>query len=194
MQTITKVIESFGRFGRCMSISNGLIEAYVTLDKGPRIIYLGACGGPNLFFTDEQDKLVQKGPEMDKVFGARAEFHFMGGHRLWLAPQHPIKTCMPDNKPVSYVIIEDGAIFTPPLQKEMGVQHTITITMRPTSQASGLTAAYSISAPARRNLPYGSWLSWRKTGWKSYPRSLNPLTAGTGTRSFSRTGMWPSGP
>ena len=129
MQVKTKIIDHYGRFGRCLSISNGQIEAYVTLDRGPRIIYLGACGGPNLFFTDDEDKLVQKGPPMDQVFGENAEFHFMGGHRLWLAPQHPIKTCMPDNKPVSYVIIENGAIFTPPVQNEIGVQNTMAVTM-----------------------------------------------------------------
>ena len=37
----TTIIESFKDYGKCLCISNGVIEAYVTIDIGPRIIRFG---------------------------------------------------------------------------------------------------------------------------------------------------------
>ena len=35
----------FENYGNCLSVSNGMIEAVVTIDVGPRIIYFGFIGG-----------------------------------------------------------------------------------------------------------------------------------------------------
>lgn len=34
----------FENYGNCLSVSNGMIEAVVTIDVGPRIIYFGFIG------------------------------------------------------------------------------------------------------------------------------------------------------
>ena len=45
-----KEISSFKDYGRCVSISNGVIEAYVTVDLGPRIIKFGFVDGQKVNF------------------------------------------------------------------------------------------------------------------------------------------------
>ena len=41
----------FENYGNCLSVSNGMIEAVVTIDVGPRIIYFGFIGGENVLTT-----------------------------------------------------------------------------------------------------------------------------------------------
>ncbi|MEA3510424.1 MAG: hypothetical protein U9R51_03210 [Actinomycetota bacterium] len=62
-------------------------------DTGPRIIGLHAGGGGNLFA--ELPGLVIERP------GA-APFTFLGGHRLWLAPEVPAVTYVPDDDAVTF--------------------------------------------------------------------------------------------
>ena len=54
-----KEIESFLDYGKCVSISNGKIEALVTIDIGPRIISFGYVGSQN-FMCDERVRLGNK--------------------------------------------------------------------------------------------------------------------------------------
>ena len=42
----------FENYGNCLSVSNGMIEAVVTIDVGPRIIYFGFIGGENVLYND----------------------------------------------------------------------------------------------------------------------------------------------
>ena len=42
----------FENYGNCLSVSNGMIEAVVAIDVGPRIIYFGFIGGENVLYND----------------------------------------------------------------------------------------------------------------------------------------------
>ena len=68
------------------------------LEIGPRILSFGRPGGPNLLFSNPPD------------LGARggSDWRIYGGHRLWLAPEHPVRTYHPDNEPVRFEEIEGG--------------------------------------------------------------------------------------
>ena len=41
----------FENYGNCLSVSNGMIEAVVTIDVGPRIIYFGSSAEKMSFTT-----------------------------------------------------------------------------------------------------------------------------------------------
>ena len=47
-----KEIESFKDYGRCICVTNGVIEAYVTVDIGPRIIRFGYVDGQNMMCSN----------------------------------------------------------------------------------------------------------------------------------------------
>ncbi|MBQ8532454.1 MAG: hypothetical protein IJ432_03365 [Clostridia bacterium] len=123
-------IESYKEYGKCVSISNGVIEAYVTVDVGPRIIKFGYKDGQN-FMNDNRTDLGAK--PYDKVymdlFGENRRWENMGGHRIWLSPESYPETYTPDDKPVAYEVTENGAVFTPCEDTPIGVQKTLEIKM-----------------------------------------------------------------
>ena len=50
-----KEIESFKDYGKCLSISNGIIEALVTLDLGPRVISFGFKDSQNFMCAEREE-------------------------------------------------------------------------------------------------------------------------------------------
>ena len=47
---ITEIV-SYKKFGRCLRISNGKLEAYITVDVGPRLIKFNCVGMENMMFN-----------------------------------------------------------------------------------------------------------------------------------------------
>lgn len=102
------------KFGRCIALSNGLIEAWVTVDLGPRIIRFARIGGENILFEDIADEENQyKNAEVFySAFGKDlGVFHLYGGHRLWAAPEQLPRTYYPGNTPVDFELTEYGILL-----------------------------------------------------------------------------------
>lgn len=101
-------------FGKCVKISNGIIDAVVSIDFGPRILFFGFTGEANVFYTDPSRRC--KIP-LDPVSGQPETFYYYGGHRLWFSRERSVKTILPDNEPVVYSILPDSVRFLPPRPK-----------------------------------------------------------------------------
>jgi len=142
-------------YGRCLSLDNGTLRILVTMDLGPRIISFTPQGGENLFFNDDEGVRVSKGEYFDQVFGPGAEFHFYGGHRLWLAPQLPIHTSAPDNDPLDVEYIPNGAVFTGKPQEVVGMQTRMTVVMDESEPKVTVTCEFvNISSEAKSFAPW----------------------------------------
>lgn len=124
-------VSSYENYGRALQLSNSRLELLVSLDVGPRILFLRLDGGENLLWNDLNREMALKSPALEKEFGAGAQYYFYGGHRVWLAPQHEIKTCIPDNDPVEYKAIPQGAVFTCEKRDNPGIQMDLTIQLHP---------------------------------------------------------------
>ncbi len=105
----------YKNFGKCLKISNDLVKVIVTVDIGPRIINYSFLDGENVMFEDTE-RVVKKGGEQFDVFGG-GTWYLYGGHRLWTSPEGEPKSKYPDNNPVPYEILENGAVFYPEEQK-----------------------------------------------------------------------------
>lgn len=117
-----KIIEEYKDYGRVLSISNGAVEAYVTIDVGPRIIRFGYANGQN-FMRDNRSAFEPKNDkEYIAFFGEGRKWENLGGHRIWLSPESYPETYLPSDKPVEYELTESGAIFTAPDCAAAGVQ------------------------------------------------------------------------
>lgn len=126
-----KEIESYLDYGKCVSISNGITEALVTIDLGPRIISYGYIGGQN-FMCDERDRLgVKCSKEYTDFFGEGRKWENLGGHRIWLSPESYPETYLPDDRSVRYEITDCGAVFMPYEDTQVGVAKTLEIKMNP---------------------------------------------------------------
>jgi len=121
-------VPGYKQWGKCVRIANDFIEALVSVEFGPRILYLGIPGDDeNVFFNDDNNALVTKSKAFEAVFGEGSEFRFYGGHRLWLAPQYIIHTCYPDNDPVVWEVKDNTVSFTPPPQRVNEMQVCMTV-------------------------------------------------------------------
>lgn len=109
----------FGGWDNCYRLSNDLIELIVTADVGPRIISLSRVDGENIFQT-YADLLGKTGGK---------EWVNYGGHRLWAAPEDPVRTYAPDNTAVSIETHSTFIRFTAPVETISGIQKEIDISL-----------------------------------------------------------------
>ncbi len=100
-------------------LSNDVIELIVLTGVGPRIIHAGLSNGGNLFAV------------LDEHFATPPdnEYRFFGGHRLWHAPEHPVRTYQPDNTPVAIALGQGVANFTQATEAHTGIQKSLTVHM-----------------------------------------------------------------
>jgi hypothetical protein len=100
-------------------ISNGTVEAIVTGDVGPRVMRYGFVGGHNFF--KEFDAQMGKSGE--------AEWQPRGGHRVWIAPEDPVRSYAPDNDAVHIDMDEGVLTATQPVEALTGLEKQITVRM-----------------------------------------------------------------
>jgi hypothetical protein len=125
------VIESYKDYGKVVSITNGVIEAYVTVDIGPRIIRFGYVGGQNIL-NDNRGKFGWKDDDAyHAFFGENRHWESFGGYRVWVTPEGYPETYTPDDRPVSFTVNPDSVVFTALPDDEVGILKTITIKMDP---------------------------------------------------------------
>ena len=124
-----KELENFKDYGRVVSISNGVIEAYITIDVGPRIIRYGYVGEQNIMNDNRSDFPPAAKPGYKEYFGEDKSWENFGGHRIWLSPESYPETYYPDCNRVSYEVLSDGAVFTPPAEKNNNVIKQLEVRM-----------------------------------------------------------------
>ena len=104
---------------KCYRIANEHIELLVPLEIGIRIIHFGFVGEGNLFKTY---------PEYNGKAGGD-DWLIYGGHRLWLAPEDPIRTYIPDNNPITVENHDNFVRLIQPIETQTGIQKEIDIYM-----------------------------------------------------------------
>lgn len=119
----------YGHWGKCLKITNGVVDLVATLDVGPRIIRFGVVDGPNEFYEVKGEEVNQPIEPNFLVYGDQGNFHLRGGHRLWVAPEAMPRTYVPDNNPVTYQLLPNGVRLTPPLQPWTQFQLELEVTM-----------------------------------------------------------------
>lgn len=124
-----KEIESFKDYGKCVSLSNGTIEAIVTVDIGPRIISFGFSGSQNFMCADREGLGAMTDKAYTDFFGENTKWESLGGHRIWLSPESYPETYTPDNKPVKYEATENGAVFYKNDDIEIGARISLELKM-----------------------------------------------------------------
>lgn len=124
-------IKNYLNYGQVLSLSNGVIEAFITIDVGPRIIRFGCVDGQNIMCDNREVMEPKNDKEFCDFFGNDKKWEILGGHRIWTSPESYPHSYYPDLDPVKYEITENGAIFTPNPEKENGMQKQLEIKMDP---------------------------------------------------------------
>ena len=182
-----KTVENYKNYGKCLSISNGVIEALVTIDLGPRIISFSFVGGKNVMQDNRDAFAPVDGEAFDKHYYKGAKWENYGGHRLWTSPESLPETYYPDCQSVDYEISGNTVVFTPPQQIENGLALSFEITMEENSnQMTVLHKGKNISDVSKE---FALWaLSVMTTGGVE----IIPLnTKDTGLLPNRRVVLWP---
>lgn len=178
---------TYKNFGNCLKITNGKIEAVVTLDFGPRIISFSRAGGKNFFYEDIKRECVVGGEPHNAIFGEGEKWYSYGGHRLWLSPEDLPLTYYPDNEPVSYNEIAGGVSLTAPAQRVNDVQFKLEIIMEPGK--SSMTVNHYATNVGSRTITKAIWpvTVMDKGGLEIIPQPLND----TGKLPNRVISLWP---
>jgi len=100
------------------TLDNGHICIEALATAGPRITHLSAFGGPNL--------LAKLTPAAKRTT-PYGEFYFMGGHRLWHAPEAMPRTYIPDTDGLLTEDLPNGLRLHRPTEAGSGIAKTIDI-------------------------------------------------------------------
>ena len=112
------------QWGKCVKMTNNIIELLVTVSFGPRVIHLARVGKENMMYQDlSRSTLGEKQKEFDD------HLRLCGGHRLWISPEVMPRCYYPDSAPVEWEAFDDTARFTAPVEKFNNIQKVIEITM-----------------------------------------------------------------
>lgn len=122
-------VKEFSTFGKCLCINNGVMELYVTVDVGPRIIKLNLVGKDNMMYNDVDRIIYHNEPNLEDMFGKDKAWYIYGGHRFWISPEKHPETYYPDNDPVKYEIEGNKFTFYAPKQIFTGWQETLVVTV-----------------------------------------------------------------
>ena len=114
---------SYGGWKNCHRLANDRVELILTGDIGPRIIRVGFNGAENEF-CEVKETLGKTGGD---------DWRLYGGHRLWHAPEDPVRTCEPDNAPVKVEARNNAVHVVQPVEPNTGIQKELDIVMSPDS-------------------------------------------------------------
>lgn len=163
---ITK--ESHAGWPNTFHLSNGLIEARVVTDIGPRIVDVRPAGKDNLLHVREAESGRQ----------GEAEWMFRGGWRLWIAPETKETTYALDNGRCDAELLTPTTLrVTGPQQPEAGIQKQIDVTLNPGE--ARLRIVSRIKNVSDRALTYAAWsLPVLRPGGRAFvPLDVGSLTA-----------------
>ena len=175
MSSTQIVKEDFHGWPNTYRLSNGLIEARIVTDIGPRIMDVRPAAGANLLYVRESE--AGKSGE--------AEWVQRGGWRLWIAPEHKETTYALDNSACQVEIVNDATLrVTGPPQAAAGIQKRVDVTLVPGERR--LRIISHIKNVADHPLTYAAWsLPVLRPGGRAFvPLDGGPLTAFDATRRY----------
>jgi len=129
-----------------LQLTNGTVDLILTLDVGPRIIRYGFIGEPNVF--KEYEEQLGKSGESD--------WQIRGGHRLWHAPEDPVRTYALDNTPIKFEKLGENSVrLIQPVEKLTGIQKEIDVALE--AEGSGVTLTHRLRNTSTTSVELAPW-------------------------------------
>jgi hypothetical protein len=126
-------------------LENAQIRLEYLTTAGPRIIGLSYHGSPNML-ADVYDMVV------DTPYGA---YSMLGGHRLWIAPESPENSYVPDKTGLSVQKIPQGVILSGASETSTGIRKSIRIELDPA--AALIRLVHTIVNESSSPVSYAPW-------------------------------------
>jgi len=115
----------------CIVLKNDSLQLLVARSVGPRILSLRFREGHNLLA--ELPDFVTERPD-------GIPYHFYGGHRLWISPEHPLRSYALDDRAVDISPVGDaGLLVRKAVEPETGIEKSILLELQPDKPVLTLT-------------------------------------------------------
>ena len=164
-------------FGKCIVVSNGTVEFYVTVDIGPRIIRYGFVNGNNVFC--ENNRETKKVPA--------GEWKIRGGHRLWHSPEADPRTYIPDNDKVEFQKLDNGIVVSNKIEPWVQIKKEMEITID--KDKNNIKVVHKLTNKNAWTIEAAAWaLSVMASGGKQVLRQAHSDTGLLPNRMVS---LWP---
>jgi hypothetical protein len=129
-----------------VSLENETLQLQVSHTVGPRIVSLRLNGGENILA--ELPDFVSTRPD-------GVDYHFYGGHRLWMAPEDHIRSYALDDFPVEVSQTSGGLIIRKPVEQESGLEKSLEISLA--GNDSKLTITHRLTNRGSAPLECAPW-------------------------------------
>ena len=103
-------------------LSNGEVELIASTGFGPRVLRYAFAGGENVFGIVDAVEDAKPTP-----FGE--PWRPYGGHRLWHAPEDPVRTYVPDNGPVRAAVEANVLVLSQAVEEPTGLKKELRIAL-----------------------------------------------------------------
>lgn len=117
MDTVNITEINYKEYGKCLRVTNDIIEVIVSIQYGPRIIKYGYVNDINHFAEGIEDKVVTE----------NGDYYIIGGHKFLYLSENENNVYVPDNKKVQYESIENGIRFIQETEERTYLQKIIEI-------------------------------------------------------------------
>lgn len=115
----------------CIVLENNSLQLLITRSVGPRILSLRFQKGQNLFA--ELPVFVTERPD-------GIPYHFYGGHRLWISPEHPLRSYALDDQAVDISRVGDaGILVRKAVEPGTGIEKSILLELQPDKPMLAIT-------------------------------------------------------
>lgn len=104
----------------CLKLDNGAVSLWLITSAGPRIIG---------FSLSEGDNVLAQLPDITLPAGGDQVYRLRGGHRLWHAPEDPVRTYVPDDLPPQIEAFDCGVRATQPVESVTGIEKQICVSL-----------------------------------------------------------------
>jgi hypothetical protein len=162
----------------CVVLENEYVQILVPRSLGPRILSLSFRGSPNLLA--ELPDFVTERPD-------GKQYHFYGGHRLWLAPEDPILSYGLDDQAVEISKVGNSLLICKPVEEESGIEKSLLLNLDP--QLARLTLEHRLTNRNQKAVEFAAWTitQFRTGGLAMLPQS----DAQTGFLPNRAISFWP---
>jgi len=104
-------------------LRNRHVELLLSTAYGPRVVRYAPLLGENIF----AEMPPSTNPGKPTPFGE--PWHIYGGHRLWHAPEDPVRTYVPDNRPVNAVVRGATVSLVQEVEARTGLRKSLEVTL-----------------------------------------------------------------
>jgi hypothetical protein len=175
-------ITAFGDV-HAVRLANAEVEVIASTGYGPRVLAYQFRGARNVFGFIDPSKQGNPTP-----FGEL--WHIYGGHRLWHAPEDPVRSYVPDNAQIQATFDETTLVLTQPIEALTSLVKELRLTLAP--KGSRLRVEHRITNMSDESAQLAVWaLSVMAPGGQAIFPNPRFVPFPEGLLPVSRLVLWP---